>query len=86
VLNKEAVISRAGKALTGALSRVIPNKPEQPKVQLLTPRQQVDRFISMSDQQLQRIKVAKGDFEYARYLNAMTQLSKDIYGGSNGGI
>jgi hypothetical protein len=79
VLNKEAVVDKASKVVLGALGKVVPTKT-QPVVKLLSPREQVDRFLSMSDTSLQRIKSDKGDLEYTRYVTAMTSLAKELYG------
>jgi hypothetical protein len=80
VLNKDAVVARAGKTVTGALGRVIPTKKIVPTPKVLSPQEQVDMFLNMPEQALQKIRVQRGDFEYARYVKTMTQMAKEIYG------
>lgn len=73
-------------AIAGA-SKIIQNTIKNnsaPDVQKtkLTPKQQVDLFLSMPDSTLEAIKVSRGEVEYQRYLKHMTELSKRYYNAS----
>ena len=74
------VISGASKVIGDVLNA---NKPAEKQHIKLTPKQQVDRFLSMSDADLESIRGNKGEYEYQRYVNAMLGKVKEYY--NNGG-
>jgi len=75
------VVSAGSAVVKDVVGQFKANKPEQPKPKVLTPKQQVDKFLSMSDADLNEIKQARGEKEYHRYMTAMLEKSKEFYNG-----
>ena len=71
------VIERGAKVANKTLNNLM----GEPKKSIpLSVKQQVDRFLNMSDVDLNAIKQQRGEYEYLRYTKIMIERSKEIYG------
>jgi hypothetical protein len=50
----------------------------QPKSKVLSPQEQVHRFMGMTQRDFLRLKEKYGDDAFNRYLTRMMQLSKEV--------
>lgn len=72
------IISGASKVVKGVLGN---NQTVTKQPVMLTPKQQVERFLNMADSDLEAIRVQRGEYEYHRYLKTMLEKSKELYNG-----